>query len=160
LPLPIQASVERREPHRDEDLAALSRREFIAVGLTGGLVLTAEPVFAQSTNGAPSMEIKISVDRTVPTLVNVFSVEPDRQKALLELLIDGTETFFAKQPGFVAASFHNSEDGQHIVNYSQWRNPKDVEAFRGARGWSPSFVRLVLPADSCAGCMFFILSET
>jgi len=122
---------QRRTPCLDGDLAALSRRKFIAVGLTGGLALSAAPVLAQSTNGAPSMEITISVNGTVATLVNVFSVEPDRQKALLELLIDGTEAFFAKQPGFVAASFHTSKDGHHIVNYSQWRSPRDVEAFRG-----------------------------
>jgi quinol monooxygenase YgiN len=123
-----------RHPHRapgyDPDRAALSRRKFIAVGLSGGLIFAAQPVSAQSKDGARSMEIKISANTTMATLVNVFSVEPDRQKALRDLLIEGTEGFFAKRPGFISASIHNSKDGSHVLNYSQWRSPMDIEAYR------------------------------
>jgi quinol monooxygenase YgiN len=121
---------QRRTPCQDSDPADLSRRRLITVGLTSGLVLTAQPVSARSANGAPSTEIKISANSTVATLVNVFAVDPDRQKALIELLIEGTEAFFAKQPGFISASVHSSKDGGHILNYSQWRSPRDIEAYR------------------------------
>jgi quinol monooxygenase YgiN len=73
----------------------------------------------------------------------VFSVEPERQQALLDLLIEGTEAFFAKQPGFIAASFHNSKDGRHIVNYAQWRSPRDIEAFRSHPDFSAYIKRLI-----------------
>jgi quinol monooxygenase YgiN len=130
--------------------AALSRRKFIAVGLSGGLILAAQPVSPQSKNGARSMEIKISANTTIATLVNVFSVEPDRQKALRELLIEGTKGFFAKQPGFISASIHNSKDGNHILNYSQWRSPADIEAYRSHPDFGAYIKRIVALTKSQA----------
>jgi quinol monooxygenase YgiN len=143
-----------RHPHRapchEPDHAALSRRKFIAVGSSGGLVLAAQPVLAQSKDGVRSMEIKISTNTTMATLVNVFSVEPDRQKALRDLLIEGTEGFFAKQPGFVSASIHNSKDGSHILNYSQWRSPADIEAYRNHPDFGAYIKRIVALTKSQA----------
>ena len=94
------------------------------------------------------MEITISPNRNVATLINVFSVEPKRQTALLDLLIEGTEAFFSKQPGFLAASFHKSKDGRHIVNYAQWRSPQDIEAFRSHPGYGAYIERVVALAKS------------
>ena len=111
--------------------AKFSRRLFISSSVASGLVLAAQPVPAQHNNGALPMEITISTNRDVTTLINVFSVEPQRQQALMDLLISGTEAFFSKQPGFVAASFHKSKDGRYIINYAQWRSARDIEAFRG-----------------------------
>lgn len=36
----------------------------------------------------------------------------------------------SKQPGYISASFHKSKDGRRVINYAQWRSPKDIEAFR------------------------------
>jgi heme-degrading monooxygenase HmoA len=44
-------------------------------------------------------------------------------------LEEGTETLFSKQPGYISASCHKSKDGRRVVNYGQWRSPKDIEAF-------------------------------
>jgi hypothetical protein len=49
---------------------------------------------------------------------------------LIQVLREGTETLMSKQPGYIAASFHKSRDGRRVVNYAQWRSPKDIEAFR------------------------------
>jgi quinol monooxygenase YgiN len=73
----------------------------------------------------------------------VFAVDPDRQKALIELLIEGTEAFFAKQPGFISASVHSSKDGGHILNYSQWRSPRDIEAYRSHPDFGAYIKRIV-----------------
>ena len=66
----------------------------------------------------------------VVTLVNVFTVEPENQERLVQLLIEGTETTFSKLPGYISASFHKSKDGRRVVNYGQWRSPEDIAAFR------------------------------
>ena len=61
------------------------------------------------------------------TLINVFVVQPDRQRRLVELLVRATEDVIQHQPGFIAANIHASEDGTRVVNYAQWASP---EAFR------------------------------
>lgn len=76
------------------------------------------------------MDITIRPNNDVATLINLFQVKPENQQKLLQLLNEATETHFSKQPGFIAASYHTSKDGRRIVNYGQWRSPKDIEAFR------------------------------
>ena len=76
------------------------------------------------------MEISIRADSDIVTLINFFVVEPDNQEKLVQLLQDGTETLMSKQSGYIAASFHKSKDGRRVVNYAQWRSPRDIEAFR------------------------------
>lgn len=76
------------------------------------------------------MEISIRTNAEVITLINVFTVEPKDQDALLQLLVEGTETLFSQQPGYISSSFHKSQDGRRVVNYGQWKTAKDIEAFR------------------------------
>src|SRR5262245_8444745 len=80
--------------------------------------------------GGSTMEIFIRSDAGVTTLVNVFVVEPDDQEKLIQVLREGTETLFSKQPGYISTSFHKSKDGRRVINYGQWRTAKDIEAFR------------------------------
>ena len=76
------------------------------------------------------MATTIRVDNAVTTLVNIFMVEPDNQSKVLAMLQDGIETLFSKMPGWISTSLHKSHDGRRIVVYSQWRDAKDIEAFR------------------------------
>jgi quinol monooxygenase YgiN len=62
------------------------------------------------------------------TLINVFSVAPDRQQELVELLIEATEQTMRHLPGFISANIHTSLDGRHVVNYAQWRSRDAFEA--------------------------------
>ena len=71
---------------------------------------------------------RISTDNDVVTLVNVFTVEPEDQRRLLDLLVEATETVMNKQPGFVSANLHKSLDGTKVVNYAQWRSREAFEA--------------------------------
>jgi quinol monooxygenase YgiN len=64
----------------------------------------------------------------VVTLINVFTVEPEQQQRLVELLVTATETVMNKQPGFVSANIHKSLDGTRVANYAQWRSREDFEA--------------------------------
>ena len=107
-----------------------SRRVFVATGLASGLALTVQPVSAVNQKRSLQTEITISPNRDVATLINVFVVEPDNQDKLIEVLKEGTEALFSKQPGYISASFHKSMDGRRVVNYGQWRSPKDIDAFR------------------------------
>lgn len=60
------------------------------------------------------------------TLINVFTVSPDRARALAELLTTATSDVMAHLPGFVSANIHVSTDGRRVVNYAQWA---DADAF-------------------------------
>ncbi|MDA9443142.1 hypothetical protein XH98_29400 [Bradyrhizobium sp. CCBAU 51745] len=82
------------------------------------------------------------------TLVNVFTVEPGNQQKLVELLKQGTENFFSKQPGFISSSVHAGKEGGRAVNYSQWRNAEDIENFRRDPEFAPYIQRLAAIATA------------
>lgn len=87
------------------------------------------------------METTIRVDSAVTTLVNVFAVEPDNQPEVLALLEDGIETMFSKMPGWISTNLLKSRDGRQVVVYSQWRDDKDIDAFRQDPRMKPYFQR-------------------
>jgi hypothetical protein len=70
----------------------------------------------------------IAVDQDVVTLVNVFTVPPERQQQLVDLLVEATRAVMQQLPGFVSANIHRSLDGTKVVNYAQWRRVEDFEA--------------------------------
>ena len=74
------------------------------------------------------MATTITVDAPVATLINVFTVQSDRQRELVELLTTATEEVMRHLPGFVAANIHASTDGTRVVNYAQWESAADFEA--------------------------------
>jgi quinol monooxygenase YgiN len=115
-----------------------SRRAVITSGIAGG-ILTTLP--AQSQTGSRAMETTIRVDNAVTTLVNVFTVEPGNQPEVLALLQEGTETMFSKMPGWISTNVLKSRDGKQVVVYSQWRDAKDIAAFRQDLRLKPYFAR-------------------
>ena len=54
------------------------------------------------------------------TLINVFTVTPDRAAELAALLTNSTEEVMQHLPGFRSANIHLSTDGTRVVNYAQW----------------------------------------
>ena len=71
---------------------------------------------------------EISQREDVVTLINVFTVEPEEQQRLLDLLVEATGSVMSKLPGFVSANLHKSLDGTRVVNYAQWRTREAFEA--------------------------------
>jgi len=71
---------------------------------------------------------RISRDQEVATLINVFTVAPEDQQRLVDLLVEATEKVMSKQPGYVSANIHKSLDGTRVTNYAQWRSREDFEA--------------------------------
>ena len=62
------------------------------------------------------------------TLINVFTVEPDRTRALTELLTIATDEVVQHLPGFVSANIHLSTDRTRVVNYAQWDSAEAFQA--------------------------------
>jgi len=58
----------------------------------------------------------IEKGREIMTLVNIFTVSPDNQSALCQLLVRATEETMRALPGFVSASIHRSQDGTKVIN--------------------------------------------
>jgi heme-degrading monooxygenase HmoA len=85
---------------------------------------------AQSQNSRQQMESTIRAEMNTTTLVNVFTVEPENQQKLVDVLKGGTDEFFSKAPGFISSSVLKSKDGLRVINYSQWKSAKEVAAFR------------------------------
>ncbi len=122
---------------------SLSRRTLIGAGAVAtGFALAAPP--ARSQSGAePAGQVVIRTDFHVVTLVSVFKVEqPDMIAKLLDVLREGTETFFSKMPGFVSSSVLIARDGHHAINYSQWRSAEDIDRFRRDPRFAPYIQRL------------------
>jgi quinol monooxygenase YgiN len=71
--------------------------------------------------------VTISQDNDVVTLINVFTVAPEDQQRLVEVLADATQAVMKEQPGFVSASIHRSLDGSRVTNYAQWRSREAFE---------------------------------
>ena len=71
---------------------------------------------------------RISQGGEVVTLINVFTVAPEDQQRLLDVLVEATESVMRGLPGFVSANLHKSLDGTKVTNYAQWRSREDFEA--------------------------------
>ena len=63
--------------------------------------------------------VTIAKDKDVVTLINVFTVAPENQQRLVDVLVDATQTVMRKQPGFISAIIHRSFDGTTVTNYAQ-----------------------------------------
>jgi quinol monooxygenase YgiN len=102
----------------------------------------------QDTDNITALEADMATDTStiragaeIFTLINVFSVAPDRQQELATLLIEATEQTMRHQPGFISANIHTSLDGRHVVNYAQWRSRDAFEAMLRSPDARPHMTR-------------------
>ncbi|GAA3541917.1 antibiotic biosynthesis monooxygenase [Amycolatopsis ultiminotia] len=73
-----------------------------------------------STTIAPHAELT--------TLVNVFTVDPARQRELVEILTGATQKVMQYREGFISANIHASTDGTRVLNYAQWSSTDAYQA--------------------------------
>jgi len=85
---------------------------------------------AEARERRQMMEMTIRANSGVMTLINVFAVDPENKQRLVAVLKEGTDALMSKRPGYISASIHVSKDGRRVINYSQWRSIKDIEAMR------------------------------
>ena len=64
------------------------------------------------------------------TLINVFTVQPERARELADLLTAATADVMQHVDGFISANIHLSTDGTRVVNYAQWRSAEALQAMR------------------------------
>ena len=74
------------------------------------------------------MTTTITTGRAIVTLLNTFTVVPENQQALIDLLIEATETAIKHRPGYISTNLHESVDGTRVINYAQWERQEDAEA--------------------------------
>lgn len=70
----------------------------------------------------------ISQGTNLCTLINVFTVAPERQQELVDALVEITNQVIRTLPGFVSANIHKSIDGVRVTNYAQWESPAALQA--------------------------------
>jgi hypothetical protein len=72
----------------------------------------------------------IQANTGVITQINVFTVKPENQSALIDHLI-GAASIASKVPGWRSISIHRGLDGMSVVNYAQAQSLKaQAEIFR------------------------------
>lgn len=70
---------------------------------------------------------QITQNREMITFINIFTVAPENQQALVDILVEATHEVMNRQPGFISVTIHKSLDGTRVVNYAQWRSRTDFE---------------------------------
>lgn len=70
----------------------------------------------------------IAAHAQVATVVNVFTVQPDQQRALVDVLAKTTDEVMRHRPGFVSVSIHASSDGTKVLAYAQWESESHLRA--------------------------------
>jgi quinol monooxygenase YgiN len=71
---------------------------------------------------------QIGIDQQVATMINTFTVEPQNQQRLVDLLVETTESVMRHVPGFISANIHASTDGTKVINYAQWQSQAHIDA--------------------------------
>lgn len=64
---------------------------------------------------------------------------PGGAQALLDHLVEFTETVMSSLPGFVSANLHVSDDGLRVANYAQWESRKHFEDMQKNKGVQAHF---------------------
>lgn len=62
------------------------------------------------------------------SMINVFEVEPERQKELAEVLSEGAEKYIRHRPGCISVNILTSNDGKRLIYCAQWRSKADIKA--------------------------------
>jgi quinol monooxygenase YgiN len=63
-------------------------------------------------------------------LINVFSVDPENQQRLVDILTKATDVSVRQAKGFISATLNRSIDGTRVTMYAQWRSIADYQAMR------------------------------
>jgi hypothetical protein len=77
--------------------------------------------------------VTITEDSDIVTLINVFTVAPEDQRRLVDVLVEATRAVMRNKEGFIPANIHRSLDGTRVTNYAQWLTKEAFEAMLGDR---------------------------
>lgn len=81
----------------------------------------------QTTENIKKTRVTTTIDasKNICTVINVFFVDPSKNRELFELLKEATEEVMSRQPGYISANLHISYDKKNITNYAQWATIDD-----------------------------------
>ncbi len=71
---------------------------------------------------------RITTDKNIVTHINVFTVSPENQQQLVDVLVEAAQSTITKFPGYISNNYHKSLDGTKVTTYAQWRSQADFEA--------------------------------
>ena len=71
---------------------------------------------------------RITTDKNLVTHINVFTVSPENQQQLVDVLVEAAQSTIRKFPGYISSNYHKSLDGTKVTTYAQWRSQADFEA--------------------------------
>jgi quinol monooxygenase YgiN len=129
------------QPDSPDTQPALSRRRLLEGSLLGALTLAA-PALAQRSPRNSQVDITIHANGQMVTLINVCTVDPQDQQALIDIFKEGTEAWISKVPGYISTSLHKSTDGRRVVIYSQWQIAQSIGAMRDSADMGPYMKRI------------------
>ncbi len=72
----------------------------------------------------------IDSNKKICTLINIFTVDPEKHLELFENLKEATENFMSRMPGYISANLHISDDKKTITNYAQWASLTDFQSMQ------------------------------
>ena len=82
---------------------------------------------------------RITTDKNLVTHINVFTVSPENQQQLVDLLVEAAQSTIRKLPGYISNNVHKSLDGTKVTTYAQWRSQADFEAMLQSPEFAPQF---------------------
>ncbi len=56
------------------------------------------------------------------TLINLFTVKPEKQQSAANRVTEIYQTIVSKQPGFISARVHKSLDGTRVAAVARWKS--------------------------------------
>jgi heme-degrading monooxygenase HmoA len=67
---------------------------------------------------------------SIVTFINVFTVDPEQQQRLVDLLTQATEGRVSKATGFLGSTLYRSTDGTKVTMHARWRSIEDYQVMR------------------------------
>ncbi|MEP6898743.1 MAG: antibiotic biosynthesis monooxygenase [Rhodanobacter sp.] len=87
------------------------------------------------------------------TLINLLTVEPAKQEALIALLKQNIDTVVSTLGGWTTSRLIAASDGASVAIYSEWETPAAIEAMRSDPRMQACFSKILALAsvDSILG---------
>ncbi|WP_169154789.1 antibiotic biosynthesis monooxygenase [Brasilonema bromeliae] len=97
------------------------------------------------------------------TLVNLFTVKPEKQQSTANQVAEIYKTVVSKQPGFICARIHKSLDGTKVAAVARWESQEALEAMQQTSDFQnaiPSLEHEIVSAEPHIYEVICILGET
>jgi heme-degrading monooxygenase HmoA len=72
----------------------------------------------------------VNQSETEITLVNLFTVEPEKQQSAANKIVEIYRTIVSHQPGFLSAKIHTSLDRTRVAAIAHWKSEADLNAMQ------------------------------